>query len=796
MSLLKQTFKNHESYVRTPAHRKPAARNTAVPRIDDLRPQFASKRSLRLPSSSNLFSEHNNASPELLSFAARLFGLEKWKADQEIESEIFDSNYWNLNSVSVICMKFSFLSSGAINPVHNDSTRRFLPRWIDPSILRVCLSLLALIVSICLVVILAGLQSQFLAIKTYVYGDGYYYSYVWRYSRTAKARDRFTPVLAPNGTLLGYTADILGSNRPESEVKRCLGDDNLMPISACHWDPNCSARALWPLVDAAVNNDLNWSFSHCLAWEYAGVCAAVMTASEALDSFPTAGTGLRSWVPEQCQITSWLVEDKGSVTVDDWVSLSVPPDEILVASRAGLIPRRVEPRMELALWITLVLVSEGKDPFHPAADTFSSFLYSRLQYQFVVGFGDAYLVELVAIVALSFYLYTTAFLGEIIQLLHQIGLACHFNCYEAVWLARVAHPPASPPPDSDRPREPDSGRPGLAAYAGWVIGDVACDILLSLRALFVAFMALSSAMIVTMDHGVMPVIFSTLALSYLFDADECLLGALDAVNIRGSRLAAAVVRPGILAFLRAPPSPPREADARPGGRGPGQPESAPSSTGEARRGPVDGEDVAVQGGERTGWVQAAARLALTPAPWGWRVGLWATAVNTGLLANHLMQSILGSTDNQYVVTFSSDASTSDHRLLQIGGGIIAAGACAAASRQGPAALLAAAQLACCFLWVAAVVRWSALFVLCAWYMDTLGGEPDRLWGVFWAGLELDRFYAGPGVGLHVALALLRPLPVLFWVTGLPCGRGQHGPGAESSGATQARLVEVSVVTVV
>jgi hypothetical protein len=614
-----------------------------------------------------------------------------------------------------------------------------MPRWIDPLLLQCIVSFFSLALAICMIIIVAGIQDQFLAIKYFIYGDGVYQSYPWRYSRTAGSRDAFKPLRAPNGTLLGYTARIL-THRDPGEAQRCLADGYLMPFSAYQWDPSRSAGDLWPIVDRALAGgaDFNWSFSHCLAWEYAGLCAAVVAANQDHDRAPEAArAGLRSWRPDACYLAA---ADGAAVTLDDWAGLSAPPGELRAAHAAGIAPRRVEGRLDLALWVMTVLVSFAKHPEDPPeADTFSPTLFSRLFYLYIVTVGDAYVVELVTVTTLFFYLYATSFLAEIVQLLHQIALACHLRCYEAAWLAARADPPAPAPPPP-----PGSTALALAEHCGRVAGDALCDLLLACRVLFVALMAMSSPMVFAMDHGVMPVLFSALGLAFLFDVDDALLRALDTADFRTSRLAADLLRPAIRAFRRRRTAP---------GAGPAGPADPRWASG--------GLLAAAEGGGGGGRPPAAARLALTPAPWGERVGVSAIALCVALLVYHGREAFHAVTDSEYAKTLSAAATVDDPRLLLVATAVALAGGAAAASRQGLAALPAAAQLACCVVWASTLARWGVSFVLCAWFMNTKLGEVAPLAGYFAAGFRGDAAFTLPALAAHAALLLLRPLPLLW-----------------------------------
>ena len=355
------------------------------------------------------------------------FNVEPESNDGELdylESESDESNecgscFWNLNAIAVICLKGTYFRESRTQNNSASSRGHWFWQCFDPMLLRLSMICFAMIFSICMVVILAGLQDQFLAIKSYIYGDGIFYSYSWRYPRTSTDRDRFSPVLAPNGTLLGYTADILGPHRPASEAQRCLKGGPLWPFNELHWSPNRTAAAVWRLVDSTSLDDLNWTFPHCIAWEYANLCAAVMEADQERDAAPPPPPP-RARRPDQCYLEA---TDGRAVSLDEWRGLSAPPDELRAASAAALAPRRVEARLDLALWITTVLVSNGKDPSSTDDDWFSTFLSRKLSYLYVLGVGDAYVIEVVTVMTLFFYLYATAFFGEVLQLIHQVAAA-------------------------------------------------------------------------------------------------------------------------------------------------------------------------------------------------------------------------------------------------------------------------------------------------------------------------------------------------------------------------------------
>ena len=262
----------------------------------------------------------------------------------------------NLNALAVVCLKgFDWNDIRRPKPAAPKSLLasafRAYKRLLDPHGLRLLIIVFALLLAFIMVIILAALEDQFAAIKMFIYGDGYYYSYTWRYARTAHSRDGFTPVTAPNGTILGYTAAILGPGRPADELQRCHA--LLLPFADLLFAPNRTAAGLWALVNATAP-DLRWVFSFCLAWEYAPLCAGLLEADAAYEAAgpAAAADGLRGLYVPQCNVTGYAGSDGPPVSLDDWRALSAPPDEIVDAAAAALAPRRVEPALDLALWMT------------------------------------------------------------------------------------------------------------------------------------------------------------------------------------------------------------------------------------------------------------------------------------------------------------------------------------------------------------------------------------------------------------------------------------------------------------
>jgi hypothetical protein len=229
-------------------------------------------------------------------------------------------------------------------------------------------------------------------------------------------------------------------------------------------------------------------------------------------------------------------------------------------------------------------------------------------------------------------------------------------------------------------------------------------------------------MILTMDHGVMASIFSALALPYLFDFDDALVRSLDAVGFRRSRLAATLIRPIARAFVAAGLA------ADPG--------AAPPRDGGA-----------------AGLMRRAAELAepmREPGP-------WAVGLCLGLCVYHLSEAYPAITDDRRAAHLFKEFD--DYRVGKLAVAVAAASAAAALARDGPANIAGAVQVLACLGWVYVVTRWAVWIVLLAWARR--GSPADLGWHFYDGVLNLDRDVAVPLFAVHVALAALRPLPVLW-----------------------------------
>ena len=414
---------------------------------------------------------------------------------------------WNINSMSLLCWKGwdwphnqrwdnERKKFERINETKGSEGKRGFQYLTETYILRYFLCYFPIVLTFFEVNTLAGMTDQGSTLKRMIYGDGYYQSALWRFSRSAASRDTFKSIVSSNGTKLGLTAGIL-TNRPSSEASRCM-DEYLMSTNSFVWRNNSEdlERVFWPLVDKLKPN-ASWLFSHCLPWEYANLCANVLRANALIET-DSGGIRPSSWVPSQC-----VLPDPNShplMSVKLWEEMSASPDEIRQSYADAKVPRRLEGQSELALWVLTRQVCDAKS-LNFNDDSFSAFLYVNVNYLYRLGVGEAYIVELMTISTLSFFLFYTSFLAEAQQLMHQVTLSSALRCYEDILIPMGSLKDSAPSSHALlRKAEKKLVRGWLwtfAHYAALVNSDFMCDLFLSLRIIFLAYMVMCTEMITT-----------------------------------------------------------------------------------------------------------------------------------------------------------------------------------------------------------------------------------------------------------------------------------------------------------
>jgi hypothetical protein len=235
-----------------------------------------------------------------------------------------------------------------------------------------------------------------------------------------------------------------------------------------------------------------------------------------------------------------------------WESLVVRPDEIVRSAAERRLPAGLESVQDLGMWVTTRSLMKKKT-LDSRDGAVSMHLYHRLQFVYAFSIGESSTLELMTIICLSLVLFysTSGVLGEVEQLMHQVTLAMSFRCYEGALigdrdfvmnhalLASVARARSKP------------GRHALPLlYVMFVATDVATDGFIALRCLVIAELTMCSIMFVTLQHGVIQVVFSVLALAFALEIDDKFMEMLTHFGWFQSILHRHFVRPSLLAYSK------------------------------------------------------------------------------------------------------------------------------------------------------------------------------------------------------------------------------------------------------
>jgi hypothetical protein len=385
--------------------------------------------------------------------------------------------------------------------------------------------------------------------KTHIFGDGYYQSWMWRYASTSEGRVKWVPVLDTNGAQIGLTSGVVGTRslmneRPLHEIERCQEDELHMRIMKYESHGNYSD--FWELAkELQKRENPDWIFTHCLPWEYANLCAMLFQANEELTGFPS--TNLPSevtaklvsevvtfsdpsgspWYPLPCYPIDSMFNPQ--INLENWVSLTVSSDEMRKSSQSQLLPRSLENQTVLVNWILSKVMGDHKT-LDSSDDQISNVLYYHSHYVYMFSIGEASGVELLTIFSMSLVLYYSSYLLEIQQLMHQLNLTCNMRCYEAALFDGGLDAESNALRAAIHHHTSNKHRGRIKLALSCILSDFFCDIFFSLRIIFSAMMTLANVMLVTLNHGVINVIFSILAISFLLNIDDHLMPVFTSVG--------------------------------------------------------------------------------------------------------------------------------------------------------------------------------------------------------------------------------------------------------------------------
>ncbi len=457
------------------------------------------------------------------------------------------------------------------------------------------LKLLPLLIVFFDIVLLVGLVDQGYAIKRFIDGDGVFQPKSWRFFDES--------VLHMN--VQEFEEQIIRSRNPE-DVANCsanrftgLADFDRAQPNASHlfwlnfyginestWmTPDFYYSEAFESMYWSAADSMEWMFATCMPWEYAGLCAKIMKANIDFENLVQQGLDEEKYYeafweyPYACYLDcqddhdfcdSMIYDDQTPQNIpqvlfsqNDWAGVALPRTEIESYAQMQQFPLNLSDKVQTVLW--LLSTRESNQKSHDPVDSNTLHLYEKTQFVYWLGSGEAYLVEMIAIVVLSALLYMKAFLGEVRQLLHQIELLLQVSFRESApgslgTTACMDWPPSR-----------------LAVVAELLAIDLLTDVFLSLRFLFIAYMVLASAMIITWDHGVFAVLMSCLAMEFLFCIDDEIYEVLSSMGFEDSLIFRNRLLPALKAFARINSLPAEPVDQKTGNDGEPAPPASPTA---------------------------------------------------------------------------------------------------------------------------------------------------------------------------------------------------------------------------
>ena len=671
--------------------------------------------------------------------------------------------FWNLNAMAVCFWKSTSWPPGmrwnaeqaSFEPIRSD---RVWGRWevlCKNFIWMIWYNVMPVVYSILLLCTLVGVMDEGLSAKQRINGDWWYQSPIWRFARDAEQR-------ADNFSDMGLLAD-----RPALEIDACLRDDYLMPFATYNATGDAGYARFWGLVsDLQVNGSVGpgtwgWATSHCMPWEWANICAVLYSANAAADGGVMPPTvkeaflqdGLRdvntyeprTWYPIGCYPVDF--HRRTQLTADLWRSLVVQsPEELRHAAAERRLPIGVAAdREQLALWIITRSVSDMKS-LDARDDSVSMHLYQRLHFVYNFSFGESSAVELITIIILSVYLFYSSLYNEIRQMLDQVSLSVTLRCYEgAIFGDRSSGPSYCLRAAVRRMKKSATFVDDFCFLCGLVFGDFACDIFLSLRMLIVAQITIACIMFVVLNHGVINVIFSVLAIAFAMEIDDKFMEALVNFGFSETPVYILQIKPALMCVMAD--------DMR--------------TLAMNRRG-QDAEGNRTQ--DAMNPVVKMSRMFMKRNLWGLQIAnWWALVLTTALLCDHLYWSIMLSINSgpdqigQWLNASFQDFVGVPHMLLLTMLGCYCIAVANAVCYQGLQAVPGLMQLGLSTLWVYGMIRNFIVLGVLAWYSDVGYSDGDSFLPHLLAILSEDALYILPTLGLHAAFAVIRPALLVYFI---------------------------------
>ena len=431
-----------------------------------------------------------SALSNMLSEAEREEALERVEEDEEQdENELLH----NLNMYSVLSWKLS-VGKIASAVVIKHPLERF-HEFFTVNLFR----LLPIVLVWCEVVILIGILDEGAKIKYLTEHDKTFQFPRFIWSKTSPQAE-----CQADAKLQQWLQD-----QAKDEVANCLifgsqlaNFSNSVSFAADNFFEKYEA-----FYEAAFSEDLTYVLTHCFPWAYGDICGHILSSRPNIETDAAAGLGgcpsddpdvWDSCAYRACympQEATFRFGGQSRITIDQWNAVKVPLSEIsalaLLASKiqaTALVPEQRKARAaflsafqksavqdtyagnsEFICWMMQQQFNRRKS-FASKPEDLSIYLFEQLHWVYALGVGETHAVELLAIIFLSFYVYTTALFDELMQLMYQLRANVVFSgssppplfarlcCHSSSLLRVLIYPPRRAPRRRARPA-PRAPRP-------------------------------------------------------------------------------------------------------------------------------------------------------------------------------------------------------------------------------------------------------------------------------------------------------------------------------------------------
>jgi hypothetical protein len=286
-------------------------------------------------------------------------------------------------------------------------------------------------------------------------------------------------------------------------------------------------------------------------------------------------------------------------------------------------------------------------------------------------------------------------------------------------------------------QQSDGNADAVRLWLALVATDIGCDIFLALRLFYLAQLTIACIMFVILNHGVINVIFSVLAVAFGMEIDCKFMEMLVNFGFEQSPVYICKVRPALMSIVESDRRQKVKTNRRPEERMPQVGNTAMSLAAKISR----------MGRKRRLW-------GLETSKW------WALLLTSLLLLSHQYWSLTiainsgpSVMEKQLDAVFQEFSGLPQILLLMM----VASYGCAFFNTicyHGLVALPSLMQLGLSGLWVYAVIRNYSLLGVLAWYSDVL--HTRSFMEQFFAAVHVDALLIYPALGLHLFLAITRP----------------------------------------